>query len=100
MAKEKMKHREFRTIQDIIRRLTEIWNDLTFEDVQSVFRTWQIRLNWVTENSRKHYFESGKKNGNLLNQHFQGILSARVLDACMMFHQRVSISGLSRDPNF
>jgi hypothetical protein len=43
MTKEKMKDREFRTIQDILRHLTEIWNDLTFEDIQSVFREWQIR---------------------------------------------------------
>jgi hypothetical protein len=45
MAKEKMKDREFRTIQDILRRLTETWSDLTFEDIQSVFREWNIRRN-------------------------------------------------------
>jgi hypothetical protein len=38
MAKGKMKDREFHAVQNIRRRLTEIWNDLTFEDVQSVFR--------------------------------------------------------------
>jgi hypothetical protein len=37
MAKGKMKDREFHTVQDLRRRLTEIWNDLTVEDVQSVF---------------------------------------------------------------
>jgi hypothetical protein len=45
MAKGKMKDREFHAIQDIHRRLTEIWNDLTFEDLQSVFLEWKIRLN-------------------------------------------------------
>jgi hypothetical protein len=45
MAKEKMKDREFRIIQDILGCLTEVWNDLTFKDVQSVFREWQVRLN-------------------------------------------------------
>jgi hypothetical protein len=57
MAKEKMKDRKFRTIQDSLRCLTEIWNDLTFEDVQSVFREWQIRLNLVMENGGEYCFE-------------------------------------------
>jgi hypothetical protein len=50
MAKKEMKDRGFRTVQDILRRLAEIWNDLAFEDVQSVFREWQTRPNWVMEN--------------------------------------------------
>jgi hypothetical protein len=45
MVQEKMKDREFCTVQDILRRLTEIWNDPTFEDVQTMFREWQIRIN-------------------------------------------------------
>jgi hypothetical protein len=45
VVKEKMKDREFRTVQDILHRLMETWNDLTFKNVQSVFREWQIRLN-------------------------------------------------------
>jgi hypothetical protein len=47
MVKEKIKDCKFRTVQDILRRLTEICNNLTFEDVQSVFSEWQIRINWV-----------------------------------------------------
>jgi histone-lysine N-methyltransferase SETMAR len=50
MAKGKVKDREFHTVQDRRRRFTEIWNDLTFEDVQSVFLEWKIRLTWVIEN--------------------------------------------------
>jgi hypothetical protein len=45
------------TVQDIPGRLTETWNDFIFEDVQSVFREWQIRLNWVMENGGDCYFE-------------------------------------------
>jgi hypothetical protein len=45
IAKEKMKDRQFRAVQDFLPRLAEICNDLTFEDVQYVFREWQIRLN-------------------------------------------------------
>jgi hypothetical protein len=80
MAKEKMKDRDFRTVQDILRYLAELWNDLPFEDVQSVFREWQIRLNWLMENGGECYCEKSKKEGNLLNKYSQGIVSARLLD--------------------
>jgi histone-lysine N-methyltransferase SETMAR len=57
MAKGKMKDREFHTVQDLRRHLTEIWNDLTFEDVQSVFLEWNIRLTWVIENGGEYSSE-------------------------------------------
>jgi histone-lysine N-methyltransferase SETMAR len=57
MAKGKMKEWEFHAVQDIRRRLTEIWNDITFEDVRSVFLEWKIRLNWVIENAEEYYSE-------------------------------------------
>jgi hypothetical protein len=44
-AKGKIKDREFHTIQEFLSYLTEFWNDLTFEDVQSAFLEWKIRLN-------------------------------------------------------
>jgi hypothetical protein len=44
-------------VQDIRRRLIEIWNDLTFEDVQSVFLECKPRLNWAIENGGEDYFE-------------------------------------------
>jgi hypothetical protein len=66
-----MKDPEF---QDILHSLTENWNDLTFEDVQYMFREWQIRLNWVMENGGEYYSESSKKNGNLLGRHWQSFL--------------------------
>jgi hypothetical protein len=50
IAKGKMRDRECHTVQDILGRLTEIWNGLTFEDLKSVFLEWQIRPNWVIEN--------------------------------------------------
>jgi hypothetical protein len=52
-----MKDREFHTVQDILGHLTEIWDGLTFEDVQSVFLEWQIRLNCVMENGGEYYFD-------------------------------------------
>jgi hypothetical protein len=55
MAKGEMKDREFHTVHDIRSQLTEIWTRLTFEDVQSVFLEWKIRLNWVIENGGEYY---------------------------------------------
>jgi hypothetical protein len=57
MPKGKMKDREFHTVQDLRRRLTEIWNDLTFEDIQSMFLEREIRLNWIIENGGDYYSE-------------------------------------------
>jgi hypothetical protein len=79
MAKGKMMDWEFATVQDILHRLTEIWNGLTFEDVQSVFLEWQICLNWVTENGGEYYSEYSETNGNSLGRHSQPILSARLI---------------------
>jgi hypothetical protein len=55
MAKGEMKYREFNTVQDIRSQLREIWTRLTFEDVESVFLEWKIRLNWVIENGGEYY---------------------------------------------
>jgi hypothetical protein len=57
MATGEMKDREFHTVQDIRRCLTEICNGLDFKDVQSVFLEWKIGLNWVIENGGEHYRE-------------------------------------------
>jgi histone-lysine N-methyltransferase SETMAR len=84
MAKGKMKDREFHAVQGI-RGLTEIWNDLTFEDVQSVFLEWKVRLNWVIENGGEYSSQYNKKNDNLFGRHFQGILSARLSDTLSFF---------------
>jgi hypothetical protein len=78
MAKGRMNDREFHTVQNIRSCLTEIWNGLTFEDVQSVFLEWKMRSNWVIENGGEYYSESSKRNGDLLGTHSQGILSARL----------------------
>jgi hypothetical protein len=79
MAKGKMKDWKFHTVQDVLGRLTQIWNGLTFEDVQSVFIEWQIRLNWALENGEEYYSKQSKNNGNLLGRHSEGLLSARLI---------------------
>jgi hypothetical protein len=57
MANGERKDRDFHTVQDIHRRLPEIWNGLNFKDVQSVFLEWKIWVNWVLENGGDHYRE-------------------------------------------
>jgi hypothetical protein len=64
MAKGKMKDRKFHTVQDVLGRLTQIWNDITFEDVRSVFIEWQIPVNWILDNGEEYYSEQSKKTGN------------------------------------
>jgi hypothetical protein len=100
MAKGKMKDREFHAVQDIRRHSTEIWNDLTCEEVQSVFLEWKIRLKWVSENGGEYYSEPNKKSKNLFGSHYQGVLSARLSGHPIDTHSPVrrgllSISALS-----
>jgi hypothetical protein len=77
-TKEEMEDREFHKVQDIRSQLTEIWTRLTFEDVQSVFLEWKIRLNWVIEKVCEDYRECSQRNRDLHDAHFQSILSARL----------------------
>jgi hypothetical protein len=50
MSKGILKDREFHSSDGIEVGVTKIWNDLTFDKVQSVFRNWINRLAWVPEN--------------------------------------------------
>jgi hypothetical protein len=49
MMKEKMKNCELETVEDILRAVTDIWEDLTFIDVQCVFFNLMNCLQWVIE---------------------------------------------------
>jgi histone-lysine N-methyltransferase SETMAR len=61
MAKGKMNDWEFHTGQDCSPPLTEIWNDIPFGDVQSVFLEWKIRLTWVIENDGEYSLNKTKR---------------------------------------
>jgi hypothetical protein len=54
MVKQKIKDREFCSAQDMLRRLSDAWNDLIFEDIQRVFLEWMDRLTWVIENAGEY----------------------------------------------
>jgi hypothetical protein len=40
---------EFPSYEDIEEAITVMWNDLTFEDIQSIFYDWMLRLAWAIE---------------------------------------------------
>jgi hypothetical protein len=42
--KEILKDREFNSSDEIEEAIADAWNDLTFDDVQSVFQNWMSRL--------------------------------------------------------
>jgi hypothetical protein len=52
-----MKGMEFSTEDQIVSAITTIWQDVTFDTLQSVFQEWIQQLNWVTENNGEYYFE-------------------------------------------
>jgi transposase len=50
MLKQILRDREFSSSGEIEDAIAQICNDLTFDDVQSIFRDWIRRLAWVAEN--------------------------------------------------
>jgi hypothetical protein len=56
--KESTKGKEFSTDDQLLDAIATIWNTLTFETLESVFREWMSRLSWVIDNNSEYYFES------------------------------------------
>jgi hypothetical protein len=52
-----LKHREIQEIEALITALTDIRDDLTFEDVQGVFLDWMERLSCVINNNGDYYIK-------------------------------------------
>jgi hypothetical protein len=50
MLKQILRDREFSSSYESEDAIAQAWNDVTFDDVQSVFRDWTRRLVWVAEN--------------------------------------------------
>jgi hypothetical protein len=48
--KEKLKDRQLRRVQSLHQAITDLWDELTFEDVQAVFLEWMNRLSWIIGN--------------------------------------------------
>jgi hypothetical protein len=54
MLKGILKDREFVSSEEIEVAIADLWNDLTSDDVQSVFRHWMSRFTWVIENGGEY----------------------------------------------
>jgi hypothetical protein len=50
MLKGILKDREFHSHDEIEEAIPMAWNDLTFDEVQSVLRNWMKRFRWLIEN--------------------------------------------------
>jgi hypothetical protein len=54
MLKQILRDREFFSSDEIKDAIAQLRNDLTFDDVQSVFQDWTRRLAWVAENDGEY----------------------------------------------
>jgi hypothetical protein len=57
MLKGILNDREFHSLDEIEGAITMTRNDLTFDQVQSVFHNWMNRLRWVIENGGEYITE-------------------------------------------
>jgi hypothetical protein len=57
MSKEILNDREFASSDEIEDAITPVWNDLTGDDVQSVFRNCMSGRSWVIENGGEYIHE-------------------------------------------
>jgi hypothetical protein len=60
MSEQILRDREFSLSDETEDAIAQIWNDLPFDDVQSVSRDWIWHLAWVTENDGEYMSESNK----------------------------------------
>jgi hypothetical protein len=60
MLKQILRDQEFSSSAEIEYAIAQVWNDLTFHDLQSMFRDWIRHLAWVAENDGKYTSKSNK----------------------------------------
>jgi hypothetical protein len=57
VLKQVERDRDFSSSDEIEDVIAQVWNDLTFDDVQSAFRGWTRGLVWVAENGGEYICE-------------------------------------------
>jgi hypothetical protein len=55
--KRVLKDREFNSSDEIEEVITEVWDEFTFDEVQSVFHNWMNRFTWLIENGGEYIIE-------------------------------------------
>jgi histone-lysine N-methyltransferase SETMAR len=53
--KQKIQDRVFDTTEEILMAIRNVWNEVTFEDLQSVFFDWIQRFEYVIEHQGEYY---------------------------------------------
>jgi hypothetical protein len=56
--KEKVKDRQLCGVPSLHQAITDLWDELTFEDVQAVFLKCMNRLSWVIESKGEYFIKS------------------------------------------
>jgi hypothetical protein len=57
MLKGVLKDHELNSSEEIEGVITKVWNEFTFNEVQSVFHNWMNHLAWVSENGGESILE-------------------------------------------
>jgi hypothetical protein len=57
MLKGILEDREFHSHDEVEKAIAMVWNDLIFDEVQSIFHNWMNRLRWVIENGGEYITE-------------------------------------------
>jgi hypothetical protein len=52
-----LRNRRFVDADDVVEALTNLFDNVAFDEFQRVFQTWIGRLKWVIRNSGKHFIE-------------------------------------------
>jgi hypothetical protein len=53
--KGKLKDRHLQDPEQILAAFQELWDDITFEELQMVFESWRDRLRWITEHDGEYF---------------------------------------------
>jgi hypothetical protein len=53
--KGKLKCRHRQVPEEIFTSFQELWNNITFEELQMVFESWRDRLHWIIEHKGKYF---------------------------------------------
>jgi histone-lysine N-methyltransferase SETMAR len=55
--KENLKDRQLRAVQSLYQAITDLWNEITFKDVQAIFLEWMNHLSWVIGNKGEYFIK-------------------------------------------
>jgi histone-lysine N-methyltransferase SETMAR len=55
--KEKLKDHQLCRVQSPHQAITDLWDELTFEDVQAAFLEWMNCLSWIIENKGGYFIK-------------------------------------------